>query len=184
MVRKNGVIRRDEMTGVSMILTIVVINVVYVSLFTIRLLFVMKGQNILASLLSIVEVYTYLIGLNIVLENIDEVQNLIAYCLGWGSGVYLGSKIEQWLALGYITVQIVIDKQGENIPILLRKRGFGVTSWLADGRDGNRIVMQVLAKRTNEKKLLNTIEEMVPKAFVISYEPRYFRGGFWTKRLP
>ncbi|MFJ8259088.1 DUF2179 domain-containing protein [Peribacillus asahii] len=172
------------MNGINMIVTIVVINVVYVSLFTIRLLFVMKGQNILASLVSIVEVYTYLMGLNIVLENIDEVQNLIAYCLGWGSGVYLGSKIEQWLALGYIAVQIVIDKQEENIPIVLREKGFGVTSWLADGRDGNRIVMQVLAKRTNEKKLLNIIEEMAPKAFVISYEPRYFRGGFWTKRLP
>lgn len=33
------------MNGVNMIVTIVVINVVYVSLFTIRLLFVMKGQN-------------------------------------------------------------------------------------------------------------------------------------------
>jgi len=142
------------MNGINMIVTIVVINVVYVSLFTIRLLFVMKGQNILASLVSIVEVYTYLMGLNIVLENIDEVQNLIAYCLGWGSGVYLGSKIEKWLALGYIAVQIVIDKQEEDIPIVLREKGFGVTSWLADGRDGNRIVMQVLAKRTNEKSYL------------------------------
>lgn len=172
------------MNEVNMIVTIVVINIIYVSLFTIRLLFVMKGQNVLASLVSIVEVFTYLMGLNIVLDNIDKVQNLVAYCLGWGSGVFLGSKIEQWLALGYITIQIVIDKNDENIPFLLRNKGYGVTSWLADGRDGDRIVMQVLAKRSNEKKLLNTIEELVPKAFVVSYEPRYFRGGFWTKRLP
>ncbi len=172
------------MNGVYMVMTIIIINVVYVSSFTIRLLFVMKGQNLLASILSIAEVFIYLMGLNIVLENIDKPQNLIAYCLGWGTGVYLGGKIEQWLALGYITVQIVIDKEDENIPSLLRQKGFGVTSWLAEGREGNRIVMQVLAKRTNEKELLNTIKEMVPKAFVISYEPRYFRGGFWVKRLP
>lgn len=164
-----------------MIVTIVVINVVYVSLFTIRLLFVMKGQNILASLLSIVEVYTYLMGLNIVLEIIDEAQNLIAYCLGWGSGVYLGSKIEQWLALGYITVQIGIDKQEESIPILLRKRGFGVTSWLADGRDGNRIVMQVLAKRTNEKNCLTQLKRWYQKLLLFPMNQDIFEADFGRK---
>lgn len=172
------------MNEVSMIVTIVVINVIYVSLFTIRLMFVMKGLNILASIISIVEVFVYLMGLNIVLENIDKVYNLIAYCIGWGSGVYLGSKIEQWLALGYVTTQIVIDNIEDNIPILLREKGFGVTSWEAKGKDGNRLVMQVLAKRTNEKMLLNTLEKLVPKAFIISYEPRYFRGGFWERKLP
>lgn len=172
------------MNETNMVVIIIIINVVYVSLFTIRLLFVMKGQNVLASLLSVVEVFIYLMGLHIVLENIDEVQNLIAYCIGWGSGVYLGSKIEQWIALGYITVQVVIEGTEENVPVLLREKGFGVTSWEAEGRDGSRIVMLVLAKRSNEKKLLKAIEEIVPKAFVISYEPRYFRGGFWTKKLP
>ncbi|ALC88566.1 hypothetical protein AM500_01225 [Bacillus sp. FJAT-18017] len=172
------------MSPMSMIVTIIVINVVYVSLFTVRLMFVMKGQKVLASLLSVVEVFIYLIGLNIVLENIDKTYNLVAYCLGWGSGVYLGSKIEEWLALGYITVQIIINKEEMNVPTILREKGFGVTSWVADGRDGNRIVMQVLAKRSNEKKLMDTIQKIAPSAFVISYEPRYFKGGFWTKRLP
>lgn len=172
------------MSGLSMIVTIVVINIIYVSLFTIRLLFVMKGQKVLASLISVVEVFVYLIGLNIVLDNIDKPHNLIAYCLGWGTGVYLGSKIEEWLALGYITVQITIDQKTMKVPDLLREKGFGVTSWPAEGRDGHRIVMQVLAKRSNEKKLMQTIETIAPSAFVISYEPRYFRGGFWTKRLP
>jgi uncharacterized protein YebE (UPF0316 family) len=172
------------MSPMSMIVTIIVINVVYVSLFTVRLMFVMKGQKVLASLLSVVEVFVYLIGLNIVLENIDKTYNLVAYCLGWGSGVYLGSKIEEWLALGYIAVQIIINKEEMNVPNVLREKGFGVTSWVGEGRDGNRIVMQVLAKRSNEKKLMDTIEKIAPSAFVISYEPRYFKGGFWTKRLP
>lgn len=78
----------------------------------------------------------------------------------------------------------MIDKNEQTIPILLREKGFGVTSWAVEGKDGHRMVLQVLAKRTNEKKLVDTIEKMVPKAFVISYEPRYFRGGFWAKKLP
>lgn len=171
------------MNAISLILTIIFINIVYVSLFTIRIIIVMKGQRILASLLSVVEVFVYLMGLNIALDNIDNPINLLAYCIGWGSGVYVGSKIEEWLALGYVTVQIVVDQSEPKLPQLLREKGYGVTSWTAEGRDGIRTVMQVLAKRSNERKLIKTIEDHTPKAFVISYEPRFFKGGFWTKRL-
>lgn len=165
------------------IAAIIIINVTYVTLYTVRLIFTMKAQRLLASILSIVEVFIYLVGLNIVLDNIDKPLNIIAYCFGFGLGVYLGSKIEEWLALGYVTLQIVVDSESTRLPLVLREKGYGVTSWLAEGRDGQRIVMQVLAKRNNEKKLYNLINETAPKAFIISYEPRYFKGGFWTKRI-
>ena len=48
------------MDPISMVLTIIVINVVYVSLFTVRLMFVMKGRTLLASFISVVEVFIYL----------------------------------------------------------------------------------------------------------------------------
>lgn len=163
--------------------TIIVINVIYVSLFTIRLIFVMKGKRLLASSLSVVEVFVYLIGLNIVLDNIDKPLNIVAYCIGFGLGVFLGSKIEDWLALGYITLQIVVDYEHTVLPEVLREKGYGVTSWLADGKDGQRLVMQVLAKRYHERRLYAAIQEVAPRAFIISHEPRFFAGGFWTRRL-
>lgn len=171
------------MLGNSILLTIIIINIVYVSLFTVRIILVMKSRRLLASLISMLEVFIYLMGLNIVLNNIDQPLNLIAYCVGWGSGVWLGIRIEEWLALGYSTVQIVVNSAETSLPARLRDKGYGVTSWTAEGRDGPRLVMQVLAKRSNEKKLLQYIQEFAPKAFVVSYEPRFFRGGFWTKRL-
>lgn len=165
------------------LLLIVVINVTYVSLFTVRLIFTMKGYRIYATLLSMVEVLIYLIGLNIVLDNIDQPLNLMAYCIGFGGGVYLGSKIEEWLALGYVTMQVVVDSKSVDLPLLLREKGYGVTSWIADGKDGQRMVMYILAKRNHEKKFYRTIAKLAPKAFVISHEPRFFLGGFWTRRL-
>lgn len=167
----------------SIIFIIFVINIVYVSLFTVRIILVIKAQKVLAALLSMVEVFVYLIGLNIVLDNIDNPLNLIAYCVGYGTGVWVGGKIEEWLALGYVTLQIVVDSEQSKLPQFLRDKGFGVTSWQAEGKDGLRIMMQVLAKRSNEAKLIRQIQEISPRAFVISYEPRFFRGGFWTKRL-
>jgi len=172
------------MNGLETVLTIIVMNIVYVSLFTIRIILVMKSRRLLASFISMFEVFAYLMGLNIVLSNIDKPLNLAAYCIGWGGGVWLGIKIEEWLALGYSTLQIVVESDGSSsLPALLRERGFGVTNWLAEGRDGPRLVMEVLTKRSLEKHLLKLIQETAPRAFVISYEPRAFRGGFWTKRL-
>ncbi|MFC5701417.1 DUF2179 domain-containing protein [Cohnella faecalis] len=171
------------MNGLQTILTIVLMNVVYVSLFTIRIILVMKARRLLASLISTFEVFVYLMALNIVLKNIDDPLNLAAYCIGWGGGVWLGIKIEEWLALGYITLQIVVESGSNRLPVLLRERGFGVTNWLAEGKDGPRLVMEVLTKRNQEKYFMRILNEVAPKAFVISYEPRAFRGGFWTKRL-
>lgn len=167
-----------------LILIIIAINVVYVSMCTLRMIFVIKGRRILASLLSVVEIFVYMTGLGIVLKNLDNYWNLAAYCVGYGLGVYIGSRIEEYIALGYVTVQVTVDCDETEIPSKLREKGYGVTSWLADGKDGPRLMMQVLAKRSNERQLIDILEKLCPKAFVVSYEPKNFKGGFWIKRMP
>jgi uncharacterized protein YebE (UPF0316 family) len=169
--------------GFQIILIIIGINILYVSFFTFRMLMVFKGFKVLASLVSMVEVFVYLKGLALVLDSLDNTINLAAYCLGWGLGVYFGSKIEEYLALGYVTLQVVIDQVDLDLPTLIREEGFGVTSWIAEGRDGKRLVMQVLTKRCNESKLWGFIQQHAPKAFVISFEPKQLKGGFWVNRL-
>ncbi|WP_028559890.1 DUF2179 domain-containing protein [Paenibacillus pinihumi] len=161
--------------------TIIAINIVYVASFTLRLILVVKGRTLAASMLAMVEVFIYLIGLNLVLSNLDSPVNMAAYCIGFGIGVYVGSKIEEYLALGYLVVQVIVDSISIDLPNRLRDLGYGVTTWQADGRDGKRLVMQVLVKRSNEKRLMNTLDKLSPKAFVISHEPKQFKGGFWTK---
>lgn len=167
-----------------LIFIIIGINIVYVSLYTLRMIFVIKGQRVLATMLSMVEIFVYMTGLGIVLKNLDNPWNLGAYCLGYGLGVYIGSRIEEYLALGYVTVQVTVDCVESEIPSKLRDYGYGVTSWLADGKDGHRLMMQVLAKRCNERKLFGILDKLCPKAFVISFEPKNFRGGFWLNRIP
>ncbi|WNC16086.1 DUF2179 domain-containing protein [Brevibacillus brevis] len=169
--------------GLEFVLIIIGINIAYVSFFTLRLLMVIKGYRFAASLVAMVEVFVYLKGLGLVLDNLDNPVNLAAYCIGWGMGVFVGSKIEEYLALGYITLQVVVDSIDMEVPTKLRQLGFGVTSWVAEGRDGPRLMMQVLTKRSNEKKLWKHINEIAPKAFVISFEPQQLKGGFWVRRL-
>ena len=167
----------------SIILVIMVMNIAYVSLFTLRVILVIKGYKGLAAILSMAEVFVYLMGLTIVLKNLDKPINIAAYCIGWGMGVFVGSKIESYLALGYIVMEVVVDSVEYHLPEKIREHGYGVTSWLADGKDGKRLVMKVLAKRKREQKLKELIISISPSAFLISYEPTHFNGGFLIKKV-
>lgn len=164
-------------------ITIIGINIVYVSLNTLRTIFVIKGKRALASALSIIEIGVYLLGLTIVLQNLNSPINIAAYCFGYGAGVYIGSRIEQRLALGYVNIQVVVDSVDHNLPDLLREKGYGVTSWAAEGKNGPRLVLNVLAKRCNEKKLIDYLRKIKPNAFIISYEPHNLFGGFLIKNI-
>lgn len=166
-----------------MILIIFTINIVYVTFFTIRMIMTLKGYRYFAAALSVVEVVVYVVGLGLVLDNLGEIQNLVAYALGYGTGVIIGTKIEEKMALGYITVNVITTEENRMLPRLLRDKGYGVTDWEANGLEGNRKAMQILTPRKYELKLYATIKELDPKAFIIAYEPKAIHGGFWVKTV-
>ncbi len=59
--------------------------------------------------------------LGLVLDNLDRVENLIAYAIGYAIGVLVGMKIEEKLALGYITVNVITKEYEPDIPNALRR---------------------------------------------------------------
>ncbi|NYF25367.1 uncharacterized protein YebE (UPF0316 family) [Sporosarcina sp. JAI121] len=129
------------------------------------------------------EVFINFMGLKIVLDNLDNPINIEAYCVGWGMGVYLGSKIESSMALSYIVFEVLVDFVEFELPKEIRDQGYGVTSRVADGKDGKRLVMKVLAKRNCEQKLRSLVVSLASKAFIISYEPNQLNGGFLLRSL-
>jgi uncharacterized protein YebE (UPF0316 family) len=166
-----------------MVAIILSINVVYVSFFTIRMILTLKGYRYVAAVVSMFEVVIYVVGLGLVLDNLDQIQNLIAYAVGYGVGVIVGMKIEEKLALGYITVNVTTKEYDKALPRELREKGYGVTNWEANGLEGTRMVLQILTPRKHELRLYETIKELDPKAFIIAYEPKTIHGGFWVKSV-
>lgn len=169
--------------NVGMLITIFMINVVYVTLNTLRMMLTMKGYQLAAPFIAMVEVAIYVVGLGLVLDNLNNVWNVIVYAVGFGAGIYAGMKIEDKLALGHILVTTIVPENGWDVAEEIRGEGYGVTITQAHGREGSRYVLEILTPRSNERSLYKLIHEIEPKAFMISYEPRYINGGFWTKRM-
>ncbi|MFD1360869.1 DUF2179 domain-containing protein [Lentibacillus salinarum] len=166
-----------------MVAIILVINIVYVSLSTMRMILTLKGRRYMAAFVSMFEIVVYVLGLGLVLDNLNEIQNLVAYAIGFGLGVIVGTKIEEKLALGYITVNVISSDPHIDFTRQLREKGYGVTSWFAYGMEGDRLAMQILTPRKYELRLYETIKTIDPKAFIISYEPKQINGGFWVKQV-
>lgn len=169
--------------AIGIILIILTVNIVYVSFSTIRVILTLKGQKYIAAGIGVIEIMLYTVGLGLVLDNLDRIENLFAYGIGYGIGVIVGSKIEERLALGYTTVNVISTDPDLNFTERLRENGYGVTSWYAYGMEGDRLSMQILTPRKYEGHLYRTIKDIDPKAFIISYEPKQINGGFWVKKV-
>lgn len=81
----------------------------------------LKGYRYIAAFVSMVEIIVYIIGLGLVLDNLNKIQNIIAYAAGYGIGVMVGMKIEEKLALGYITVNVITT--GANLDLAKKIAG-------------------------------------------------------------
>jgi uncharacterized protein YebE (UPF0316 family) len=164
------------------LLVIVFLQIVYVSMMTTRFILMIKGIRYVAALMSAVEIGIYVIAFKIVLDHLNEPINLMVYCLSYGLGILVGTKIEERLALGYITMQVVTKKTDIGLAEQLREKGYGVTSWNGEGQGGShRTVLTIVIHRKKQSILYQYILSKDPEVFIVSYEPKHFHGGFLTK---
>lgn len=164
------------------VLFIFALQVVYVSLMTLRWILLLKGNRYPAAALSVLEVIIYVYALGLVVSRLGDWPRLLAYAFGYAAGSLAGSRLEELLAYGYTAVQVVVNTPTE-LPRVLREHGFGVTTWPASGRDGHREVLLVVLRRRWTTELFRLIETHEPGAFTLLLEPRSFRGGFLSRRL-
>ncbi|VDZ35870.1 Uncharacterised protein [Staphylococcus aureus] len=78
-----------------MVLTIFIINVCYVTFLTMRTILTLKGYRYIAASVSFLEVLVYIVGLGLVMSNLDHIQNIITYAFGFSIGIIVGMKIEE-----------------------------------------------------------------------------------------
>jgi|SRR5690606_4877331 len=157
-------------------------QVLYVTMNTLRWMILIRGFRYASAGLSVVELVVYVYTLGLVVQNLDDPVKVIVYALGYAAGSLAGSWLEGRLALGMATVQVITERTSD-LAAQLREHGFGVTTWDARGRDADRTVMLVNARRRRLRELLRRIDELEPNAVVLDIEPRSVRRGFMSRRL-
>src|SRR5690606_6674888 len=91
------------------LLFIFMARIIDVSLGTIRMILIIRGDKWTAAIIGFVEIMVYTVALGMVVGSLNEPVKLIIFCLGFSLGVVVGSLIEERLALGYRGVQVIVD---------------------------------------------------------------------------
>lgn len=154
-----------------------------VPVLTMRTILVVKGMKKQALMIGMVEGMIYVFAIGLVFSDLSNYMNMIAYATGFGIGVYLGGTLEEKLAIGYVTIEANIPKYNLQLVEKLRKFGFSVSVSEAKGMHSVRFLLHCTARRDREKEFYEIVNEFEPQAFVASYEPRNFKGGYITKTM-
>ena len=157
-------------------------RVIDVTLGTIRMIFVIRGDRVPAAAIGFVEILVYTLALGMVIGSLDNPIKLLVFCTGFAMGVLLGSEIEERLALGYRGIQVTIDAEEYGLADDLREAGYPVTTWQANGKTGPKLMLNIIVKRNTAKLVADQIYDRCPHAFVVVMEPKKFTGGYIKKK--
>lgn len=149
------------------------------SLGTLRILMLMRGRSLHASLIGFIESLLYITALGEVIKRLDNPLNLVFFAAGFAAGNFVGSFIEERIALGYVNVQIISVESYNTLQTTLRNAGFGVTSVECCGKDGVHHILYVLLRRRDLTRLMKLISSEDQKAFVSIIDARKILGGFF-----
>ncbi|TFE01599.1 DUF2179 domain-containing protein [Jeotgalibacillus salarius] len=165
-------------------LIIFVAQLIFVPVLTLRTIMMVKGMKGKASALGTLEGFIYVIALGIVFSDLSNYLNMVAYALGFGLGVYLGQLLEQRLAIGFVSIEVNITTKNEELIQNLRNEGFSVSTSEVEGmNEARRYRLDCTARRDREREFIQIVSLHEPNAFIVSYEPRNFKGGYITKAM-
>lgn len=158
-------------------------KVIEVTLTTLRMLFVNKGEKLYASTIGFLEVLVWVKVASIVLVGINEnPASMFVYALGFSAGSYVGIKIEERIGLGYSRLEMITtEEDGEALAEEIRKLGKAVTITQGKGKDGDKIILTTFLRRKNREIVINKAKEMETKGVITVSEIQKVYGGFGLK---
>ncbi|MHC2990059.1 hypothetical protein OB13_00005 [Pontibacter sp. HJ8] len=151
-------------------------RIVDVTLGTLRIVFISKGDKLIAPLLGFVEVLIWLVAITQVMQNLSNFVSYFAWAAGFATGNFLGLRIEQKLALGQMVVRVITVESAEDLIERLAGRGYRLTSVDAKGTRGKVNLLFMIVKRKKLKEVIGIIRDYNPNAFYSIEDVRSVSG--------
>jgi uncharacterized protein YebE (UPF0316 family) len=158
------------------------LRIVDVSLDTMRVLSAVRGARWVAAGLGFFQALIWLVVVGNAIRHLDSIWHILGYAGGFGAGTLVGISIENALAYGLATVRVVSREGGVEIAEALRQRGYGVTEFGGQGRDGRVEILNSVVQRQDLEEIMRIVDRWDPGAFVTVEEPKLLRGGSVARR--
>ncbi|HZL12280.1 MAG TPA: DUF2179 domain-containing protein [Prolixibacteraceae bacterium] len=155
-----------------------------VTIGTLRIVMVAKGQKLIAPILGFFEVLIWLVAMSKIFENLDSWVCYIAYGGGFAMGNYIGLIIEEKLAYGIVQLQIITRRDAQDLIEKLKKMGYGITHTDAHGTMEDVSIIITIIKRAELNRVIKIIKEYNPKSFYSIADVRFVNNGLYVPVIP
>jgi uncharacterized protein YebE (UPF0316 family) len=156
-----------------------------VSMETIRVIYISRGIKYLAPLIAFFEIIIWLLAMEVVMKDLTNIANFLAFALGFAVGTYVGLIIEEKLSIGMVILRIVTtDESNEEIVSFMESENYGITTLDATGSRGSVKMILSLVNRTDVPRITQHIQATNPHAFFSIEDVRYVNQGVFRPKKP
>lgn len=131
---------------------------------TLRLLYTSSNQKFLSSLLQMLCSLLFITTTSMVVINSNDFLVTIIFSLGCTIGSYIGSVLEEKIALGNNIIICITEK---DIMDNIRNNGYKLTSTKGTGLDIKNIIF-IMTSRKKKRKLVKLLKELDENIFIMS----------------
>ena len=159
-------------------------KILEVTVATVRVVLINRGEKKIGAFIAFFEILIWLFVTGTVLDGFQEdILRVVVFALAFSIGNYLGSWMENKLAFGLSSIQVIVPNNEQSHELLddLRQSEFAVTIIKGQGKDGERdlMVLHLLRKRIPEA--MKIIHSHLENAVIIINDVKTLKGGYIKK---
>lgn len=148
------------------LVVIFILRAIDVGMATVRIVLLSRGRKGAAAIIGFFECLIWVVAVSRVLTGLEDPLRMVAFAAGFAAGTYVGSMVEEWLAIGQTLIRVVTSIDEPSVASAIRDRGFGATVLNGDGRNGEVRVCFTVIPRKRVDELLGVIHEVAPNAYL------------------
>ena len=174
----------EFLRGISPILVCLLVcaaKIVEITIQSLKTCMMVKGQRLKAAGLGFVECIIWGLVISTLIGTLgDDLLLLVFYCVGYATGLFLGSTIENKIALGTSNLELIAsDESTAKITAYLKENDRGYTVFEGHGSKEKMNMIFVVLPRKETPRVLKEIRKSCDnKVFVAVSEVSKYAGGY------
>ena len=170
---------------VAVCLIVCAAKIIEITIQSLKTCMMVKGQRLKAAGLGLLECTIWGLVISTIIGTLgDNLFLLLFYCVGYATGLFLGSTIEGKIALGTSSLQLVADSENTKIIVAyLRERKRGYTIFRGHGSVNKMNMVFIVLPRREVRRVLREVRRLCSnKVFVVASEVSKYAGGYGTMK--
>ena len=156
-------------------------KIIEITIQSLKTCMMVKGQRLKAAGLGLLECTIWGLVISTIIGTLGDNLFLLAfYCLGYATGLYLGSTLEGKIALGTSSLQLIAnDENTEKITSYLKEQERGYTVFEGQGSKSHMNMIFIVLPRRDSVPVLKKIREICENnVFVVVDDVNRYAGGY------